>query len=122
MTCCKVGNTLPDIQRRGRVLLLCCLFFFLITSDSHGAVRYHPSLKWWTIETEHFYIHYYEGEDALAKIAAVYAEDVYVRLTESLNWIPTMKTHVVITGTTDFANGMATPFPYNLIILYALPP
>lgn len=94
----------------------------LIFSSLNAAVLYHPELKWHTIETEHFYIHYYEGEEDTLQIIVNYAEFVHRTLTEKYRWEPTNKTHIVVSDTEDFANGMATVFPYNTIYIYLIPP
>ena len=35
---------------------------------------YHPELEWRTIETEHFFIHYHEGTERTARVAALALE------------------------------------------------
>ncbi len=98
------------------------IFNLLIFSSLNSAVLYHPELKWHTIETGHFYIHYYEGEEETLQIIANYAEYVHRLLSEKYRWTPSGKTHIVVSETEDFANGMATVFPYNTIYIYLIPP
>lgn len=99
------------------------IFFFLLLSyQSNSAVLYPPELEWFTAETEHFYIHYYKGEDSVLNVVADYSERAYRILTEKYNWQPGDKIHLVMSETEDIANGMATVFPYNTVYIYLIPP
>ena len=75
-----------------------------------------------TLTSPHFYIHYHQGEEALAKKAVMIAEDVHTRLTPRMKSQPHERTHIVLVDALDDANGLATPFPYNLIKLYVTQP
>lgn len=81
-----------------------------------------PRLKWRTLETEHFLVHFAEAQRAQARIAAAAAERVYPPITALLNWRPRGRTHLVILDSADFANGHATPLPFNLTTIYLSPP
>lgn len=81
-----------------------------------------PNLDWKTIETEHFRIHFHTGEAALAKKSASIAEYVHEELTRALSWAPDDKTELVLTDESDFANGAATPIPFNASYLLVTPP
>ncbi|QKT04050.1 hypothetical protein HUS23_09585 [Ectothiorhodospiraceae bacterium 2226] len=96
-------------------LLLTC------TALGHAFVPQDPRLDWRTLETDHFRIHFH-GEEALAREVGAIAEAVHRRLTEPLAWRPIGKTEVVLTDTSDFPNGLATPYPYNLMLLWVSPP
>ena len=37
----------------------------------------HPELKWFTIETRHFFVHCHNGTERTAKVVAKIAEEVY---------------------------------------------
>ncbi len=87
-----------------------------------AAARYDPAFTWTTLETPHFYIHYHQGGDKIAKRAAVIAEDVHMRLVPRIKWEPSGRTHLVLVDAVDAPNGSATPIPYNLITLYITPP
>lgn len=90
--------------------------------EIQGTTMFDPGLKWRTLETPNFSIHYHQGEEELAQEAARIAEDVHRRLSPLMRWKPFTKTQVVLTDNVDFVNGMATPFPVNTIILYPTSP
>jgi len=81
-----------------------------------------PSLKWKTMETEHFSIHFHQYEKSLALEVSKISEDVYLKITEFLDWRPKGKTQIVIVDNQDLANGYANPFPINTIVLYPAQP
>ncbi|MGA8892694.1 MAG: BamA/TamA family outer membrane protein [Anaeromyxobacteraceae bacterium] len=87
-----------------------------------GLAQYDPALRWRTLETPSFRVHYYEGEEALARRTAGALERSRDLLTPAFPWMPTGKTEVVLADHTDEANGMATVFPYDAIHLVATPP
>ena len=101
-----------------RKLLPLLLLLYL----SSGFAKTDPSFSWMTLTSPHFLIHYHQGEEALAKRAAVIAEDVHVRLVLRLKSQPHSRTHIVLVDAMDDANGSATPLPYNLIKLYVTQP
>ncbi|WP_144393057.1 hypothetical protein [Pleionea sediminis] len=81
-----------------------------------------PSLNWKTLESEHFYIHFSENDEALAKETANKAEQIHRQLKKQLLWEPDEKTHLILSDHTDVANGYATPFPFNRSVLFVHPP
>jgi len=101
------------------IIILLLLLIPIVATPSQ---LYHPELKWYTIETEHFFIHYYHKEKDIVKVVAKYAEEAHRILTRKYNWEPASKTHIVVSETEDFANGMAGVFPYNTIYIYLIPP
>lgn len=94
----------------------------VIASSLNAAVLFHSELKWRTAETDNFYIHYYEGEEEIIQTVGNYAEYIHRILTEKYKWKPSGKTHIVVSETEDFANGMATVFPYNTIYIILTQP
>ncbi len=98
------------------MLVLWCAF------PAQAASRFTPGLKWKTVTTDHFFIHYPAELAALAEEYAGIAEAVYDRQTDRLGWLPGLRTHVVLSDQADRANGAATPLPYNTIYLNASPP
>jgi len=85
------------------------------------AQPYDPALRWFTLETPHFQVHYYPGEEALAQRTAGALERSRELLLPYLPWDPG-RTQVVLADNSDSTNGSATPFPYNTIRLVATPP
>jgi dipeptidyl aminopeptidase/acylaminoacyl peptidase len=87
-----------------------------------AAAQYDPAFVWRTIDTEHFQIHYHQGEEALAQRVAGVAEHANAVLSPIMGYAPAERTQIVLADDTDDANGSATPLPYNTIRLNAVPP
>ena len=98
------------------VILTLCL-----SSVSHAA-RLDTSFVFSTIETPNFSIHFHQGLEAVARKAAVIAEEVHGKLTGEFDWQPGEKTQLVLIDDTDFTNGFATALPYNTIYIQVVPP
>jgi hypothetical protein len=81
-----------------------------------------PELRWRTLETENFLVHFAEQHRAQARFAAATAERVYPRVTALLEWWPRRKTHLVLLDSADFANGFASPLPFNFTGIFLSPP
>jgi Tol biopolymer transport system component len=90
----------------------------MLAVPAQAATWLDPGLKWKTIETQHFYIHYYPALEEQARRLAPLAEEVHAKLTEVFQYKLDLKTNVTIMDVTDFGNGMTTVFPYPNIILY----
>ncbi len=72
-----------------------------------------------TIATEHFSIHFHEGEERLAARLAGIAEDVWQELGRPFGTVLPRHTHVVLADLSELSNGFATPLPYNTIFVTA---
>lgn len=83
---------------------------------------YDPELTWRVIETEHFEVHFHQGEEQLADELAAHLEDVYGPMTSEMRWEPRNRTQVVLLDRTDSANGFAGTTPYNAVVIYATAP
>ena len=81
-----------------------------------------PSLRWRTLETAHFEVHFAEARRAQARIVAGVAETVYPRITGMLAWQPEKRIHLVLLDSADFANGYASPLPFNNFAVFLAPP
>lgn len=90
-------------------------------SLAHAAI-FDPSAGWKTITTPHFRIHHPEKISDVAQKAAHIFEDIHPEITEKWNWKPWGKSEVVLTDSTDEANGMTSVLPYNWMIIYVAPP
>lgn len=97
------------------------LFFFFFIAPLHAAF-YDGKTKFFTVKTEHFYIHYSEGLGSVADEMVSISEKVFSRLTGRLGWTPTGRTHVVLTDKADSANGMALLLPEKYVLLYTAVP
>jgi len=106
------------IKIKWLILLSICSLFFL--SKSVFAVD--PALDWKTIESEHLYVHFSDGNKAFAERALAIAESVHARLTKELNWQPKDKTHIVLSDETDQPNGYASPIFFNFTVIFLAPP
>ncbi len=67
----------------------------------------HPELKWSSLETGHFYVHFHNGAEQTAKLTAKIAEEVYAPITSLYGYQPDGKIHFVIIDYEDVSNGAA---------------
>ncbi len=95
---------------------------FFYGTGAYAGIFHDPRLDWKTLHSPHFKVHYHSGLEAQAQAVVVIAEAVHERLTTHFDWVPRQKTDVVLTDETDFANGSATPLPYNRMTLIVTPP
>jgi Tol biopolymer transport system component len=106
-----------------RLTAYCALFCIVSGSFALPTARAgDPTLKWRTLKTAHFYIHYYKKERAVARRVAVICERVHRLLTPLMKWHPRRRTHVVLTDDTDSANGLAQVIPRSVVRLYVTAP
>ncbi|MDX1386873.1 MAG: hypothetical protein R3257_04730, partial [bacterium] len=116
-----IGN--PGGVRKGLLLLF---FIFsavlLLAPRASFAGLTDPRLKWRTLQTEHFNINYYEGEEEAAYRMTIIAEKVYNELSPYFKWKPWGRIELVLADTTDISNGLTTTIPYNYILLLIAPP
>lgn len=103
-----------------KLVFIICLVFSIsyLGFAANAATWLDPSLKWQTLETPHFSIHYYTGLAGTAKRLAEVAEEVNETITRVLHSKLEMKTQVVLLDITDYGNGSTTVFPYPAITLY----
>jgi hypothetical protein len=102
--------------------LVCVMVWCLMAPSSARAATYDPDLTWRTIVTEHFRVHFHQGEEQLAEEFSHMVEEVYDTMTAEMQWTPRMKTEVVLIDRTDRANGFATAVPYNAITIFVTAP
>ena len=81
-----------------------------------------PSLRWRTLDTAHFSVHFAEHTLARAQTVAEVAETVYPRITGWLKWKPESRTQIVLLDSLDASNGYASPYPFNFIGIVLSPP
>lgn len=81
-----------------------------------------PDAAWRTLRTEHFHVHFTPELEPLARRAAASAERAYGLLSESLVEPPGGTIDLIVADNVDFANGFATPFPRNRVVVYAHSP
>ncbi len=73
-------------------------------------------LQWYTLESEHFLIHFQEGNSRSAQVASRIAEEVYPHITELYQIEPDSKTNIVLNDREDYANGAAYFFDNQIDI------
>ncbi|HVY30413.1 MAG TPA: hypothetical protein VHB79_27835 [Polyangiaceae bacterium] len=81
-----------------------------------------PRLRWRTLETPHFRVHFHDGMQPLAERAGAIAEDVYTVVGTQLDQTPSEVVELLLTDDSDYANGSAAAVPYDAIRLYATAP
>ncbi|MEO0026451.1 MAG: hypothetical protein ABIK54_06800 [candidate division WOR-3 bacterium] len=98
----------------------CWIFTFFC---SFIDVQFDSGFNWFTLESEHFAIHFpahgipgYERMEMVRKVASV-AENVRQTLKDNGVNVPEGRVHIVIADYYDCYNGYATPFPTNTIVL-----
>jgi Tol biopolymer transport system component len=100
----------------------------LVLAQVPGAIDLDPRLRWYTVETEHFGIHFsLRGRPAtngfaFAREVAGMCEEVHELLTRASGWTPRARTNVIIADFYDYHNGWAAPFPHNTITLIPTAP
>jgi len=67
----------------------------------------HPELEWYTITTEHFFVHYHQGEERSARVVAKIADEIYGPITSLYNHEPDQKVSLILKDYDDFSNGAA---------------
>lgn len=88
---------------------------------AHAA--FDPALRFWTIETPHFRVHYVTGLEEVAQHVANTSESIYGHMTEAMGYAPTKdKTEILLLDTAEQANGSASALPYNAIRLLVTSP
>jgi hypothetical protein len=105
-----------------RPLRVATALLALTAVSSTAAAADDPYLRYWTIETRHFRVHYPSALEPEAQHVADIAEAVYGRLTVALANHPSEVTDIVLTDNTESANGSATALPHDVIRLYVTAP
>jgi hypothetical protein len=81
-----------------------------------------PYLRWYTLKTPRFHVHYHGGLEENAQRVANLAEAIHRRLVPHLGWQPTEIVHILLTDNTDSANGSATATPYDAVRMFVSAP
>lgn len=119
---------LPPAAPRRRALpplavrLLLLPLLLLSASPREASAIGDPELEWYTVETDHFVLHYHAGLEEMARTSVAMCEEAHALLSPLLDWVPGAKTHVVLTDFGDSANGSAAVVPYNIVRLLGATP
>ena len=96
-------------------LLLAC------AAPAAANTRYDWRLRFRTVRTAHFDIYAHQGEAEMARRLAAIAEQVRARF-EPVLGVPRGRVRVILVDQADLSNGFATPVPYDVIEITAVPP
>lgn len=100
-------------------LLALSLLFAACVAPTGAQVR--PDLTWRTLATPRLRVHFTPELESLARRTLANAELAYARLASELP-PPRGVVDIVVADRVDYANGSATPFPTNRILVHARPP
>ncbi len=76
----------------------------------------HNHLDWFTIESEHFLIHFQKGNSRSAKVTARIAEEIYQPIVDLYQHEPDPKVSIVLKDRDDYSNGAAYFFDNKIDI------
>jgi len=90
------------------ILLMMLLHVGLMAQVSPSSVGFpYNHLPWFTIEGEHFLIHYQEGSEKTAAETSIIAHQIYGPITELYDVEPDRKVSIILRDREDYANGAA---------------
>jgi Tol biopolymer transport system component len=107
--------------RRAQLLAGVLVSLTLSASSAAASTRYDPRLRFQTISTPRFDIHFHQGEEALAQRLARIVEEVATTIDGGLG-PASGRVQVILVDQNDLSNGWATPVPYNTIEITAAAP
>lgn len=73
-------------------------------------------LPWYTIESEHFLVHFQKGNSRSAQVASRIAEEVYPHITVLYDFEPNTRVNIILTDRQDYSNGAAYFFDNQIRI------
>ena len=112
----------PALRTIHIVFFLCALTHVAMAQVSPGLYDYpRTDLSWFTIETDHFYIHYHgDTADAplsrTAQVVATIAEEIYPPITSLYQYEPDSKVSIILKDFEDYSNGAAYFFDNKIEI------
>lgn len=87
-----------------------------------AAASWDPELKWRVFDTEHFRITFHDGEEALAREMAEAAEEAWTMLVPEIGTRPRERVKITLVDWTDSANGYASVYPHDSIVIFVTQP
>ncbi len=105
-----------------RLLVAAAVVLLLSRISSPLAHAGDPTRTYFTLESDHFVVHYYAPLEDVARRAAVVAERAHRTLSPALDHLPSGKTIIVVVDDTDSANGFAGVLPRNAMQIFATAP
>jgi len=91
-------------------------FYFGFCQASFGAI-YPPGYDWQTLKSKYFDIHFDKSLKAQAPAVAEIADRVYDDVCKEMKWKPYWRPDIILLDNVDFANGGATPIPFNTMLI-----
>ncbi len=73
-------------------------------------------LKWYSIESEHFIVHFQEGNSRTAQVTSRIAEEIYEPITSLYKYEPDSKVSIILKDREDYSNGAAYFFDNKIDI------
>src|SRR5262245_18752666 len=110
---------MSSAQRLTITLLVSSVVLLAAASKVYGAAIVDPTYRFRTIHTDHFDIYFHQKEERLAERLSTIAEEVWHKLEARFGLSMPRNTHVVLADQTELSNGLATPLPYNTIVVTA---
>ena len=106
---------------KGWVLALTLLFFFApVATQAQTDPEFYDypynHLSWFSIESEHFIVHFQEGNSRSAKVVSRIAEEIYAPITDLYQYEPDTKVSIVLKDREDYSNGAAYFFDNKIDI------
>lgn len=101
------------------ILALISISFSTFTKAQTSPQFYEPShnhLDWFTIESDHFLVHFQEGNSRSAQVVARISEEIYGPITELYQLQPDTKVSIVLKDRDDYSNGAAYFFDNKIDI------
>jgi len=108
----------PSLRRTllGFAVVIACILFFSCLAFSQPLDANHPELAWFSMETDHFIIHYTEESKRTALTIARIAEEIHPEITALYEYAPDTKFHFIVKDTDDYANGAAYYYNNKMLI------
>ena len=109
------------MTRRGAAIAMLTLLATLAPASASSSSRYDPRLRFRTISTPRFDIHFHQQEEPLARRLASFVEQSATEVDGAVV-AAVGRVQVILVDQNDLSNGWATPLPYNTIEISAAPP
>ena len=84
----------------------------LLPLTAEAANRYDPRLRFSTLSTRRFDIHFHQREEAIARRLASFVEGAAAEVDRAVG-AAMGRVQVILVDQNDLSNGWATPLPYN---------
>jgi WD40 repeat protein len=111
-------NGWPKLLHRWQWGLWVFILLWVASSPAKAQDLYnHPELKWRSLTTEHFVVHFADGLDSVAALAAKIAEEIHEPLCQLYDYHPDGKVSLIFQDTDDISNA-ASYFMNNKIFFW----